>query len=152
MARVFLKISNRKEGKMGKLSGITSGTYLTKRIKNPENKNLNKKDICNDCKLKGICKYKDISKFNKGKIFENNVKCNEFYFTITSKAILNLGRDRTTGKMITKTFTLFIRISTFRLPIAFIAKGQTIIDQRAALPITRLAIPSGAAAYFPSKP
>lgn len=90
---------------MGKLTGITSGTYLTKRIKNPENKNRNKKEICNNCKLQGICKYKDISKFNKGKIFENNVKCNEFYFTITSKAILNLGRDRTTGKMITKTFT-----------------------------------------------
>lgn len=89
---------------MGKLKGITSGTYLTKRIKNQQHKHLTKTDICDNCDFTDICKYKNISKFTDGKIFDNNVECNEFYFTITSKAILSLGRDKTTGKIMTKTF------------------------------------------------
>ena len=89
---------------MGKLKGITAGTYLTKRIKNKKSKSLTKEEICNNCSQKDICKYKDISKFTNGKVFENTVKCDEFYFTITSKAILTIGRDRTTGKTLTKTF------------------------------------------------
>ena len=90
---------------MGKLKGITSGTYLTKRIRNEKNKKLLKEEICNRCKLKDSCKYRKISKFSNGKSFENNVNCEEFYFTVTSKAILTVGRDRTTGKTLTKTFT-----------------------------------------------
>lgn len=89
---------------MGGLKGITLGTYLTKRVKNDEHKSLSKKEICEICKLKDICKYKSISKFSKGKVFENNVICDEFYFTITTKAVLNLGIDMATGKQIKKTF------------------------------------------------
>ncbi len=90
---------------MGKLKGITSGTYLTKRIRNDKNKKLSKEEICNRCRFKDSCKYRKISKFSNGKVFENNVKCEEFYFTITPKAILTVGRDKTTGKTLTKTFT-----------------------------------------------
>jgi hypothetical protein len=90
---------------MGKLKGITSGTYLTKRIKNSKNKKLSKEEICNRCNFKSTCKYKKTTKFSSGKVFNNNVDCNEFYFTISAKAILTIGRDRTTGKTLTKTFT-----------------------------------------------
>lgn len=89
---------------MGKLKGITSGTYLTKRIRNEKHKKFSKEEICNKCQHKGVCKYQKISKFINGKIFQNNVECNEFYFTITPKAILTIGRDTTTGKILTKTF------------------------------------------------
>lgn len=87
-----------------KIKGITSGTYFTKRIKKIKNNKYNKQDLCNKCEYSNICKYKDLGKFNKGKIFKNNVKCNYFYFTITAKAILTLGRDSTTGKKIQETF------------------------------------------------
>lgn len=90
---------------MNKLKGITSGTYLIKRIKNPEHKNLTKIDICNKCKNNNICKYRNITKFTNGQIYENNVSCNEFYFTISHKAILTLGVDRTTGETIRQSFS-----------------------------------------------
>ena len=90
---------------MNKLKGITSGTYLTKRIKNPEHKNLTKIDICNKCKNNNICKYRNITKFTNGQIYENNVSCDEFYFTISPKAILTLGVDRTTGETIRQSFS-----------------------------------------------
>lgn len=78
-----------------KIKGITSGTYLQKRIKNAKVKNLSISDICSNCKYKQNCKYKNITKFEKGKIFKNNVECKNFYFTIISKAILTTCRDAT---------------------------------------------------------
>lgn len=86
-----------------KVKGITSGTYLSKRIKDKKI-NLSIKDICNNCNKRNICKYQSISKFENGKVFDNNVKCEYFYFTITPKAILTIGRDTTTGKTMTRTF------------------------------------------------
>ena len=86
-----------------KVKGITSGTYLLKRIKN-KNTKMSSKEICNQCKLKNTCKYRNISKFENGKVFDNNVGCEYFYFIITPKAILTVGRDTTTGKVMTKTF------------------------------------------------
>lgn len=86
-----------------KIKGITSGTYLLKRIKD-KNIKLSSKEICNQCKYKNTCKYRNISKFENGKVFDNNVKCEYFYFIITPKAILTVGRDTTTGKVMTKTF------------------------------------------------
>lgn len=86
-----------------KVKGITSGTYLSKRIKDKKNR-LTTKEICNKCKQRNICKYQSISKFENGKVFDNNVKCEYFYFTITPKTILTIGKDTTTGKTMTKTF------------------------------------------------
>lgn len=86
-----------------KIKGITSGTYLLKRIKD-KNTKLSSKEICTRCKFKDTCKYRNISKFENGKVFNNNVECEYFYFIITPKAILTVGRDTTTGKVMTKTF------------------------------------------------
>lgn len=86
-----------------KIKGITSGTYLTKRKKDKDKK-ISCKEICDKCKYKTTCKYRNISKFENGKIFNNNVECENFYFIITPKAILTIGRDATTGKTKTKTF------------------------------------------------
>ena len=86
-----------------KVKGITSGTYLLKRVKDKSNK-LSSKEICNNCKYKDTCKYRAISKFKNGKVFNNNVECKYFYFIISPKAILTVGRDTTTGKVMTKTF------------------------------------------------
>ena len=86
-----------------KVKGITSGTYLLKRVKDKSNK-LSSKEICNNCKYKDTCKYRTISKFENGKIFNNNVECKYFYFIISPKAILTVGRDTSTGKVMTKTF------------------------------------------------
>ena len=74
-----------------KIKGITSGTYLLKRIKD-KNTKLSSKEICNNCK------------FKNSKVFNNNVECEYFYFIITPKAVLTIGRDTTTGKTMTKTF------------------------------------------------
>ena len=86
-----------------KVKGITSGTYLLKRKKDKSTE-INSKEICNQCKYKNTCKYKSISKFENGKVFDNNVECEYFYFIITPKAILTIGRDTTTGRVMTKTF------------------------------------------------
>ena len=86
-----------------KVKGITSGTYLLKRVKDKSNK-LSSKEICNNCKYKDTCKYRTTSKFENGKVFNNNVECKYFYFIISPKAILTVGRDTTTGKVMTKTF------------------------------------------------
>lgn len=86
-----------------KVKGITSGTYLLKRVKDKSNK-LSSKEICNNCKYKDTCKYRTISKFENGKVFNNNVECKYFYFIISPKAILTVGRDTSTGKVMTKTF------------------------------------------------
>ena len=100
--KVFLKIK-RKDGSTLKIKGITSGTYLLKRTKD-KNLKLSSKEICNRCKFKNTCKYRSISKFENGKVFNNNVECEYFYFIISPKAILTIGRDMTTGRVMTKTF------------------------------------------------
>ena len=46
---------------MNKVKGITVGTYLTKTIKNSKDKGLSGKEICNDCKMKDKCKYRQIT-------------------------------------------------------------------------------------------
>ena len=103
---------------MNKIKGITSGTYLEKKIKNKNDKKLQKEEICNKCKNKDICKYRKISKFNNGKTFENNVYCEHFYFSISAKAILTLGRDTTTGKRMTKTFIAATEEEAFNMALS----------------------------------
>ena len=89
---------------MNKVKGITVGTYLTKTIKNSKDKGHTTKELCSKCNMKVKCKYRQIAKFENGKIFENNVGCDSFYFSITPKAIVTTGRDTITGKRTTKTF------------------------------------------------
>ncbi len=89
---------------MNKVKGITVGTYLTKTVKNSKDKVLSSKEICNHCKMKDKCKYRQISKFENGKVIDNNVECDSFYFSITPKAIVTTGRDTITGRRTTKTF------------------------------------------------
>lgn len=89
---------------MNKVKGITVGTYLTKTVKNTKNKKHTTKEICSQCEMKDKCKYRQLTRFKNGKIFENNVKCDYFYFSITPKAIVTTGRDTITGKRTTKTF------------------------------------------------
>ena len=55
---------------MNKVKGITVGTYLTKTIKNSKDKGLSSKEICNLCKMKDKCKYRQITKFENGKVVE----------------------------------------------------------------------------------
>ena len=43
---------------MNKVKGITVGTYLTKTVKNSKDKVLSSKEICNHCKMKDKCKYR----------------------------------------------------------------------------------------------
>ena len=86
-----------------KIKGITAATYLDKRLKDKSIK-ISKKEVCNNCKNKDICKYRNVSKFENGKVFNNNVECEKFYFITIPKAILTIGRDMTTGKTTTKTF------------------------------------------------
>ena len=53
---------------MNKVKGITVGTYLTKTIKNSKDKGLSGKEICNDCKMKDKCKYRQITKLKMEKL------------------------------------------------------------------------------------
>lgn len=102
---------------MNKIKGITSGTYLEKKTKNKDDKKFKKEEICNKCKYKDICKYRKISKFKNGKTFANNVECEYFYFSISAKAILAIGRDTTIGKRMTKTFIAETEEKAFNLAL-----------------------------------
>lgn len=104
---------------MNKLKGITTGTYLTKTLKNSKNKGHSSKEICNKCKFKDECKYKNITKFENEKIFNNNVECEFFYFSITPKAIVTTGRDTITGKRTAKTFVAENEKEAFNKALSF---------------------------------
>ena len=104
---------------MNKVKGITTGTYLTKTIKNPKEEKRTAKQICSNCVMKDKCKYGKITKFENGKVFENNVECDYFYFSITPKAIVTTGRDTITGKRTTKTFVANNEKEAFNKALSF---------------------------------
>lgn len=104
---------------MNKVKGITVGTYLTKTVKNTKDKGLSSKEICNNCEMKDKCKYSQITKFENGKVVDNNVDCDFFYFTITPKAIVTTGRDTITGKRTTKTFVAKNEKEAFNKALSF---------------------------------
>lgn len=104
---------------MNKEKGITVGTYLRKTIRNSKDKGLSSKKICNHCKMKDKCKYRQITKFENGKVIDNNVECDSFYFSITSKAIVTTGRDTITGKRTTKTFVGKNKKEAFNKALSF---------------------------------
>ena len=104
---------------MNNIKGITVGTYLTKTLKNNENKGKSIKYICEKCKSNNICKYKNITRFKNEKVFKNNVKCEFFYFGITPRAIVATGRDTITGKRTTKTFVGKTEKEAFNKALSF---------------------------------
>lgn len=104
---------------MNNIKGITVGTYLTKTLKNNENKGKSIKYICEKCTSNNICKYKNITRFKNEKVFKNNVKCEFFYFGITPRAIVATGRDTITGKRTTKTFVGKTEKEAFNKALSF---------------------------------
>ena len=77
--------------------GITVGTYITRRPKGKNNK-----DICSNCDIKLKLIKKNI---DKEKEYELCKDCEKCYVSKTCKATLTVGYDKTTGKTIRKTFT-----------------------------------------------
>ena len=76
--------------------GITVGTYISKKPKNKNDKN-----VCANCEVNAKMQKKN---FDKEKEYEFCKGCNKCYVSKTSKAILTIGRDQTTGKTLRKTF------------------------------------------------
>ena len=76
--------------------GITVGTYISKKPKNKKDKN-----VCANCEVNSKIQKKNI---DKEKEYELCKGCNKCYVSKTSKAILTIGRDQTTGKTLRKTF------------------------------------------------
>ena len=78
--------------------GITVGTYISRK---PKNKN--EKNICTNCEINTkIHKSKYIDKEKEYELCKNCAKC---YVSKSCKALLTIGRDTTTGKTIRKTFS-----------------------------------------------
>ena len=93
---------------MNAISGISYGVYLNKKIKTnkiQQFKNMTALEVCQQCEHYKICKYGKLSKFEKEKIFENNVECENLYFSINRKATLTTIRDTTTGNETQKSFS-----------------------------------------------
>lgn len=76
--------------------GITVGTYISRKIKNKK-----EKSVCTNCEINKKIKNKNI---DKEKEYELCKGCNKCYVSKTCKALLTIGRDKTTGKIIRKTF------------------------------------------------
>lgn len=83
---------------MGKINGITYGTYPSVRPKKGIDKN-----VCKNCEICKSAKYQTTDSLNRMYLCKNS-GCNLFYFSKTSKATVSLGRDTITGKEIKKTF------------------------------------------------
>ena len=93
---------------MNTINGISYGVYLNKKIKTnkkKEFKNMTASDVCQKCEHYKTCKYGNLSKFEKEKIFDNNIECPNLYFSINRKATLTTIRDTTTGKETKKSFS-----------------------------------------------
>ena len=77
--------------------GITVGTYISRK---PKNKN--EKDICANCEIN--TKIQKSKYIDKEKEYELCKNCDKCYVSKSCKALLTIGRDTTTGKTIRKTF------------------------------------------------
>jgi integrase len=77
--------------------GITVGTYISRKAKNRNDKN-----VCTNCEVNmKILKSKHI---DKEKEYELCKGCEKCYVSKSCKALLTIGRDQTTGKTNRKTF------------------------------------------------
>jgi integrase len=77
--------------------GITVGTYISRK-----QKNKNEKNVCTNCEVNmKILKSKHI---DKEKEYELCKGCEKCYVSKSCKALLTIGRDQTTGKTNRKTF------------------------------------------------
>ena len=87
-----------------KQKGYTTGTYIRKKIRKVSGTNIC--PTCKKCKDRTICNNrKDLSKCKKCKNCKDTKNCDKFYFTTQSKAVLTIGIDPKTRKIIKKTFT-----------------------------------------------
>ena len=77
--------------------GITVGTYISRK---PKNKN--EKDICANCEVN--TKIQKSKYIDKEKEYELCKNCDKCYVSKSCKALVTIGRDTTTGKTIRKTF------------------------------------------------
>lgn len=103
----FLLFFLERKKNVNTINGISYGVYLNKKIKTnkiQQFKNMTALEVCQQCKYYKICKYGKLSEFEKEKIFENNIKCENLYFSINRKATLTTIRNTTTGKETKKTF------------------------------------------------
>ena len=81
--------------------GITCGTYYDKRAKKiPGTNKKYSKSICAECKLNKSGK-ENIDNEEQYNICKS---CDKFYVSKSCKALLTIGRDKTTGKVKRKTF------------------------------------------------
>lgn len=78
------------------IKGITVGTYISRKPKNKKDKNA-----CTNCEINKRIQKKNI---DKEKEYELCKGCDKCYISKTSKAILTIERDLTTGKTRRKTF------------------------------------------------
>ena len=109
--------------------GITVGTYISRK---PKNKN--EKNICTNCEINTkIHKSKYIDKEKEYELCKNCAKC---YVSKSCKALLTIGRDTTTGKTIRKTFSaeteekaLFFKFKGFKITKLKEYDGNNINEQ-----------------------
>ena len=79
------------------IKGITAGTYISRRPKNKEYK-----DICTDCEIN--TKIKNTKHIDKEKEYDLCKNCEKCYVSKSCKALITTGIDKTSGKTIRKTF------------------------------------------------
>lgn len=81
---------------MLEFKGITVGTYISKKVKKGQ-----PKDVCSNCEM---IKKLQMKKADKEKEYEICKNCEKCYVSKSSKALLTVGRDQTSGKINRKTF------------------------------------------------
>ena len=82
---------------MSGIKGITSWTSVSKRLKHKSRKTP--QEICKSCKYKNICLYKDLTRMDEKKMFDNNVECEHFNFVIEHRAQLTYEYDKLNKKI-----------------------------------------------------
>lgn len=82
---------------MSQVKGLTSWTSISKRPKIKTKKSS--KQICKKCKYYDVCLYKDLTRMDENKMFENNVKCENFNFIIEHRAQLTYQYDKLNKKV-----------------------------------------------------
>ena len=76
---------------MLEFKGITVGTYISKKVKKGQ-----PKDVCSNCEM---IKKLQTKKADKEKEYEICKNCEKCYVSKSSKALLTVGRDQTSGKI-----------------------------------------------------
>lgn len=91
---------------MKKFKGITVGTYISKRAKGKYDAT-----VCANCK--------NNKNIEKEKQYELCKGCDKFYISKTCKAVLTIGRDQTTGKILRKSFVADTEEEAFNMALEY---------------------------------